>query len=118
MGPGVADQLHSDASKILASFPVERLNVRKGGRTMKRYYKVDGQKLSYQEYWRMSPEPLSFLIAALRKLLRIPVEFKFSIPRVESLPLLDPAEIPGRVKKKWSAIIDACEDQGLQVQFY
>jgi hypothetical protein len=85
---------------------------------MVRYYKVDGQKLSYPEYWRMSPEPLSFLIAALRKLLRIPVEFRFSIPRVDSLDLLDPAEIPARVKKKWRAMIGECEDQGLQVQFY
>jgi hypothetical protein len=84
---------------------------------MTEYYRLNGQTLSYAEYWRMSPGIFAFAMAALLKLLHCPVNFAFSIPRPEALTFMEPADIPGWVQKRWQRAVETCQDWGLQLQF-
>src|SRR5262245_40648037 len=84
---------------------------------MTTYYKVDGQKLTYAEYWRMAPDPFSFCIAALQKLLGTTVPMSFSIPRVDHWHLVDPEEVPARVTEWWKAPTRDCLAANLELQF-
>ena len=60
--------------------------------TTQRYFKIDSRRLSFAEYWRMSPG-LGFLIAALLKVLRIPLRIKVGVPYPEGLLRADPSEL-------------------------
>jgi hypothetical protein len=81
------------------------------------YYRVNGQALSYAEYWRLSPGVFAFCVAALLKLLRCPLPFTFSIPRPEAMDFVAPSEIPVWVRERWEEAVDACRDRGLRLQF-
>jgi hypothetical protein len=84
---------------------------------MTEWYRLDGQALTYAEYWRMSSRVPPFLIAAVRKALHVPVRFSFSIPRPSALHILQPGDIPGWVRRKWQAAVEACQDRGLALRF-
>lgn len=84
---------------------------------MTEYYRVNGQALTYAEYWRMSPGVLAFAVAAVRKLLHAPMPFTFSLPRPEALYLLEPWEVPVPVRRRWQRAVEACQDRGLRLVF-
>jgi hypothetical protein len=84
---------------------------------MTNYYRVDGGKLTYGEYWRMSPDPLSFLIAAGLKLIRLPIKFNFTIPRPDQLFVVDFAELPSSARSEMKPMIRSAEKDGMQLSF-
>jgi hypothetical protein len=84
---------------------------------MTEYYRLNGQALTYAEYWRMSPGVFAFAVAALLKLLHCPLRFTFSIPRLEALTFLEPADIPEWVRDRWQEAVEVCQDEGLRLQF-
>ena len=81
-----------------------------------RYYKVHGGRLSFAEYWRMSPDPLSFLVAAGLKLVG-GMNFTFSIPRIDDLVELDWADLPGVARRALADPRDRFEAAGLRFAF-
>lgn len=85
---------------------------------MTTFYRVDGGKLTYAEYWRMAPEPVSFFIAAVRKLLGFPIQFRFAIPRPDRLFLVDFAELPDVAASAMRPLVRAAQARGLRLGFY
>ena len=85
---------------------------------MTEYYRIDGQALTYAEYWRMSPGVFGFTIAAFLKLIRCPMSFTFSIPRPDALTFVEQADVPGWVRRRWEHAMDVCQDEGLRRQFF
>lgn len=84
---------------------------------MTTFYRVDGGRLTYGEYWRMAPSPLAFLIAAGRKFLGSPLQFQFAIPRPDRLFLVEFEEFPGYAKRAMTPAIQAVEREGLRLVF-
>ena len=84
---------------------------------MTTFYRVDGGRMTFAEYWRMSPEPVSFLIAAGMKLIGLPVRFNFAIPRPDQLFIVDFAELPGSAQQGMKAAIRSAEKAGLRLVF-
>ena len=84
---------------------------------MTTYYRVDGARLSYGEYWRMSPGPLGFLIAAGCKLFGFPIQFHFVIPRPDRLFLVEFEELPAAALQAMKPAIRSAEKAGLRLIF-
>lgn len=82
------------------------------------FYKTRMNRLTFGELWRMSPGPLTFLIASGMKLFGKLPEGDLGVCRLDSLERLDGSEIPDRVHESWSKWIDACEAEGIGLQFY
>lgn len=83
------------------------------------YYKVDSRKLGYGEYWRLSKKRVGpFIRAVFKKLVGIPIDFKFGGVRIDRVIKLDPAQIPIDVTMAWRPRIIACRKAGLQLHFY
>src|SRR5262249_52797140 len=71
------------------------------------------------EHWRIQwPNLSSFLVAAFCKLLDIPQRCTFGIRRPEELHLYEPSEVPRSVRERLANTVWACEDLGLDFQFY
>src|SRR5262249_47807489 len=85
---------------------------------MIRYYKLDGGKLSYSEYWRLSPDPLTFLIVAVRKLFFFPMQFRFGIPRSDVLQTVEEEDLPRDIARNMRAMIRGFTDEDFRLAFY
>jgi hypothetical protein len=85
---------------------------------MTTYYRLDGGKLTYAEYRRMAPDPFSFLIAAVRKFVRLPVQFRFAIPRPDRLFIVDFGELPDVVGSALRPLVHQARAMGLRLGFY
>lgn len=81
------------------------------------YYKVHGGRLSFAEYWRMSPNPLVFVIAAGAKLFG-GLPMNFSIPRVDQLHLVEKEELPKLARRELADPVKSLERAGMTIQFY
>lgn len=75
------------------------------------YYKVDGGRLTFGEYWRMSPNPLVFLIVAIMKPFG-GVSFNFSLPRGDELDFVDWDDLTGAARRKFRDTEDDWIDVG------
>lgn len=84
---------------------------------MTQYFRVDGQRLTYAEYWRMSPGFFSFAIAAAMKLVRMPIASEFAIPRIDELTFVDPKSMPPYATHALAKFVRACLDADLRPQF-
>lgn len=80
------------------------------------YYKINSGRLSFGEYWRMSPNPVVFLIAAGAKLFG-GLPMNFSIPRVDTLHTIDWEDMPPRAGKRMEPSIDTYESLGYKYGF-
>lgn len=85
---------------------------------MTTYYRLDGGQLTYAEYWRLSPEPLSFLIAAGRKLVGWPIRFAFAIPRPDRLFLVDQDELPDAARSAMWPMVRKAKAAGFRLVFH
>ena len=84
---------------------------------MTTYYRVDGAKLSYAEYWRLSPGAIPFAIAAGLKLIGFPLRFKFAIPRPDRLFLVEFEELPSIARRALEPELDSAESAGFRLLF-
>lgn len=84
---------------------------------MTAFYRVDGAKLTYAEYWRMSPDPFSFLVAAGMKLVGFPIRFNFAIPRPDRLFVVEFDELPAAARHGLKPAVGAAEKAGLRLVF-
>jgi hypothetical protein len=84
---------------------------------MTTYYRVDGRKLTFGEYWRMSPDAFSFLIVAGMKLIGMPLKFNFAIPRPDRLFLVDFDELPKPARIGMKPLIRGAEKAGMELVF-
>jgi hypothetical protein len=82
-----------------------------------KYYKVHGGRLTLREYWKMAPDPFTFLLCAGLKVFGL-MSFDFSVPRVEELHYLDEAEVPKAAMKKIKGSIKRLTDAGFELKFY
>lgn len=82
-----------------------------------KYYKVHGGRLSFAEYWRMSPDPFTFLLCAGMKLFG-GMPFNFSIPRIGELHYLDEADLLRAAAKKMRGPIKRLQDAGFTLKFH
>jgi len=84
---------------------------------MTTFYRVDGAKLTYAEYWRMSPGVMAFAIASGMKFFGFPFQFRFAIPRPDRLFLVNLDELPGPARRAMGRAIRSAEDEGLRLVF-
>jgi hypothetical protein len=82
-----------------------------------KYYKVHGGKLSFAEYWRMCPDPITFTIAAIAKVFFGGLPLGASIPRHEELHLVDYATLPKGIRKAIAEAVAGYKDAGLERVF-
>src|SRR5579883_68076 len=82
-----------------------------------KYYKVHGGRLSFAEYWRMSPDPVTFLFAAGMKLFG-GMPFNFSIPRADELHYVEEEDLPRAAAKKMKGPVARLEEAGFALKFY
>jgi hypothetical protein len=80
------------------------------------YYKVHGGRLSFTEYWRMSPDPFTFLIASVAKLFG-GFPMNFSIPRPEELTYVDWDDVPPVARKQFRHPVEELEGVGFELAF-
>ena len=81
-----------------------------------RWYKVHGGKLSFREYWKMCPDPFTFLIAAGMKLFG-GLPMNFSIPYLDRLDVVELDDLPGGPRRALKRGIAEFEDVGFSVVF-
>lgn len=79
-----------------------------------KYYKVHGGRLSFAEYWRMSPDPISFTIAAGMKLFG-GLPFNFSIPRIDELHEVEWDDLPPPARRALKEPAEQFESAGLEL---
>jgi hypothetical protein len=84
---------------------------------MTTFYRVDGGKLTFAEYWRMSPNAFVFLIAAGLKVVGIPLRFGFAVPRPDRLFLVEFGELPKAAQSGMKGLVQAAEAAGLRLAF-
>lgn len=84
---------------------------------MTTFYRVDGARLTYAEYWRMSPGVIAFLIAAGLKLVGWPLRFNFAIPRPDQLFVVELEELPSPARRMLGQAIRFAEGEGLRLIF-
>ena len=80
------------------------------------YYKVHGGRVSFAEYWRLAPDPFSFVIAAGMKLFG-GISFDFSIPRIDALDIVEWDNISRKAQKQLAEPMQLFEDAGFQFAF-
>ena len=81
------------------------------------YYKINSRKVTYAEYWRLSPG-LGFFVAAIAKLFHQPINFKSGVPRIDSLVRMDSETFSGGINSLMDEKVSECLAQGLQLKFY
>ncbi len=82
------------------------------------FYKTRMNRLTFGELWRMSPDPLTFLIASGMKMFGKLPDGDLGVCRLDSLERLDESEVPDHVHESWSKWVDACEAEGIGLEFY
>lgn len=80
------------------------------------YYKINSGRLSFAEYWRMSPNAVVFVIAAGAKLFG-GIPMNFSIPRIDTLHTIDWEEMPSRAARRMEPSIKLLESLGYKYGF-
>jgi hypothetical protein len=78
-------------------------------------YQVVSTRVSYAEYWRLSNGPISFLVLALFKTLRIRFQFQGAVSYPRSIDLVPTGQIPAHVLERWRGHLDECEALGLRL---
>src|SRR5205085_12011004 len=81
-----------------------------------RWYKVHGGRLSFREYWKMAPDPFTFLIAAGAKLFG-GLPMNFSIPYLDRLDVVELDDLPGGPRRTLKRGVAEFEDAGFDFQF-
>jgi hypothetical protein len=76
------------------------------------YYKIDSRGITFAEYWRLA-SGLGFAVACVAKVLRLPLDFKTAIPRLDALTRL---AAPG--EPELAGMVAECEREGLLLQFH
>jgi hypothetical protein len=84
---------------------------------MTTFYRVDGGRLTLAEYWRLSSDLLSFLFAAGRKLLGVPLRFAFTVPRPDRLFVVEFDELPAAARNAMKHPIRDAERAGFRLAF-
>jgi hypothetical protein len=79
--------------------------------------RLDGSKLTLAEYWRLCPEPVSFLIVLVRLWLGWPPRFHFVIPRPERLTRVSFEELPRSARSSLEPAVLRLEEAGLWLAF-
>ncbi len=80
------------------------------------YYKVHGGRVTFAEYWRLAPDPFSFVIAAGMKLFG-GISFDFSIPRIDSLDIVEWDDVSRKAQKQLAETMEEFEGAGFQFAF-
>ncbi|MDR3639645.1 MAG: hypothetical protein P4L84_37945 [Isosphaeraceae bacterium] len=83
-----------------------------GGGTLTEFYRTDSRRFTYGELWRISPNPLAFVIAAVLKTIRVrlPRNFAFACPQELTLVAWD--DIAPHVIEKWANRLKECDEAG------
>jgi len=81
------------------------------------FYRTDSRRFSYGEYWRLSPNPLGFLIAATLKTLRVSLPHSHAFGYPHELALVAWEDIEPYVKEKWGPRLRQCEEAGFHRLF-
>lgn len=81
------------------------------------HYRFDSRNVSFAEYRRLTPGP-AFLIAALLKILRIPLRVRMAAPYPQEVLVREPAELPAGVYSRLVPFIAPCERAGLRSKFF
>lgn len=81
------------------------------------FYRTDSRRFSYAEYWRLSPNPLGFVVAAIFKTIRVPLPGKFALGYPHELTLVAWEDVEPHVMEKWSARLKQCEEAGYRRVF-
>lgn len=84
---------------------------------MTTFYRVDSRKLTFAEYWRMSPDVFSFLVAAGLKVIGLPIRFSFAIPRPDKLFVVEFDELPAAARNGMKRALRDAERAGLRLAF-
>ncbi len=84
----------------------------------RRYIKVNSTKLSFAEYWRMSPGIVSFIIVSALKALRVRISLAEGIPYPDELLVMERIHIPPYALEKMAPIYDACLGLGFDEGFW
>ena len=81
------------------------------------HYKFDSRNVTFAEYRRLTPG-LGFLIAALLKILRIPLPMRMAVPYPAEILVREPSELPEGVYNRLVPFIAPCEREGLRSKFF
>ncbi len=84
---------------------------------MTTFYRVDGARLTYAEYWRMAPGFLAFALSAGCKLLGTPIRFEFAVPRPDRLFLVEFEEFPEAACRAMEPALESARSAGLRLIF-
>jgi hypothetical protein len=79
-----------------------------------KYYQVDASRLTLAEYWRMSPNALTFLFAAAMRAIGA-MSFDFSIPRPDELRVVDLDDLPDSALKCLRPALNDFRTAGLEL---
>lgn len=82
------------------------------------YYKTRLNRLRLGELWRMSPGPVTFLIAAAMRGLGALPDNDLGVCHIRSVTRLGPEQVPEHVHARWEERLDACLDEGFELEFY
>lgn len=82
------------------------------------WYRVDGQNLTYGEFWQMSPGALVFLMVAARKALGFTPRFNFSVAHPRLFRWLEADEVPPEVQRRWKRLAELAETEGFAPQLF
>ena len=82
-----------------------------------RYYKFDSRNVTFAEYRRLTPG-LGFPIAALLKILRIPLSVRMALAYPEEILVLEPSQLPEGMYGRLVPFIAPCEREGLRSKFF
>src|ERR1700740_3133124 len=87
---------------------------------MTRYYKVDGGKITFLEYWRVSRKKTNAIRAWLRKILGNPISPSLGIAETTSLneQLVDPNQLPPHVLRALGPAMQDCVGLGFRDPCY
>jgi len=81
------------------------------------FYRFDSRNVSFAEYRRLTPG-LGFLIAALLKILRIPLPVRMALPYPGEIQVREPSELPEGVYGRLVPFIAPCEREGLRSKLF
>lgn len=80
------------------------------------WYKVHGGRLSVREYWKMAPDPVTFLVAAGAKVFG-GLPMNVSVPYPDRLDLVELDDLPGGPRRTLGRGIAAFEAAGFGFRF-
>ena len=84
----------------------------------RRYIKVNSLKISYGEYWRLSPGPITFIFVAIARALGIRMHLASGIPYPDELVHIERNEMSLRADEQMMPQHRACTDLGFTHGFW